>query len=253
MRFKLLIYIMLLISVPSVYGQFQSVDVAVSIETLNNEGKGGQIVSLNDSGAYILSNKPYDQKMYGVLVDAPLVSLVDSNLASSKLMVSSGEALVLVNGEGGAIKKGDFITSSQKKGVGQKATTSGHVIGISLEDYAPQNASAEKLILVNVKITNQFISSNTRSNLIQVVRSGLDAPAAAPVDSLRYIIAGLVVCAAFVIGFTSFGRTSGSSIEAMGRNPLAKNTIRTTVLFNFILTGLIMFSGIFLAYLVLIL
>ncbi len=250
---KFLIYILLLLSLTKAHAQFQSVEVAVSIELQNNEGKVGHIVALNNNGQYTLADKPFDPKMYGVLVESPLVSLVDSTLTSSKLMASSGEALVLVNGEAGSIKKGDFITSSAKKGIGQKANTSGHVIGIALEDYAPQNPSSEKLILVNIKITNQFVSSNTRSNLIQVVRSGLDAPAAAPVDSLRYIIAGLVVCAAFVIGFTSFGRTSGSSIEAMGRNPLAKNTIRTTVVFNFILTGLIMFAGIFLAYLVLIL
>jgi F0F1-type ATP synthase membrane subunit c/vacuolar-type H+-ATPase subunit K len=252
-KLKLSLFILILLAVPKVSAQLHSGEVAVSIETKNNEGKEGHIVSMNDTGAYILSETAYDPKMYGILVKDALVSVVDSNLKSTKLLVTSGEALVLVSAQNGSIKKGDFITSSAKKGIGQKATTSGHVLGIALEDYAPQNSSTEKLILVNVKIANQFISSNTRANLVQVVRSGLDAPAAAPVDSLRYIVAGLVVCAAFVIGFTSFGKTSGSSIEAMGRNPLAKNTIRTTVLFNFLLTGLIMFSGIFLAYLVLIL
>lgn len=235
------------------FAQDMGVNIAVSIETVGNEGEEGHIISLNDKGEYTLSSKAFDTKMYGVLVQNPLVSIEDNNIQNKKLLVTSGEVLVRVSGDSGNISKGDYITSSNKKGVGQKATSSGHVLGISLEDYSPANASTEKLILVNVKIANQFISNNPRSNLIQVVRSGLDAPASAPVDSLRYIIAGLVVCASFVIGFTSFGKTSGSSIEAMGRNPLAKTTIRTTVIFNFVLTGLIMFAGVFLAYLILIL
>jgi F0F1-type ATP synthase membrane subunit c/vacuolar-type H+-ATPase subunit K len=235
------------------FAQFPGVNIAVSIETLNNEGSEGHIISLDDNGRYVLSAKSFDPKMYGVLIKDPLVSVEDTNLSNYKLLATGGEALVRVSGEGGAIEKGDFITSSFTKGVGQKAISSGHIIGIALENFNPSNPKDEKLILVNVKISNQFISNNPRSNLVQVIRSGLDAPASAPVDSLRYIIAGLVVCAAFIIGFTSFGKTSGTSIEAMGRNPLAKTTIRSTVVFNFILTGLIMFAGVFLAYLILIL
>jgi len=54
-----------------------------------------------------------------------------------------------------------------------------------------------------------------------------------------------------VIGFSSFGKITGSSVEALGRNPLAGGAIRRVMLFNFILTFLIMAMGLGVAYFIL--
>lgn len=226
--------------------------LGVMLEIENNEGAEGNIVSISDKGTYRLSSSDYDVKMFGVIVNNPPLSLEDSEIVNSKIVVSSGQVMVRVSTESGDIKKGDFITSSTKKGVGKKALSSGYVLGIALEDFENAKPGETKLILVSLNIGNQFISTNPRSNLLQIVRSGLDSPSLAPLESLRYLLAGLSVVASLLIGFASFSRTSSTSIEAMGRNPLAKNTIRTTVFFNFLLTGLIMFTGVFLAYLILI-
>lgn len=232
--------------------QSLGIGFGVGYEIDGNKGKEGNIVSVTDKGTYKLSSGTYDPKMFGVIVNQTPLTLVDETKNNARIVISSGETPTLVNGEGGVISKGDFITSSSVEGVGMKATSSGYVLGIALEDFRPKTSTEVKLLLVNLRIGNQFISSNPRSNLLQVLKSGLDAPTLAPLESLRYLLSGLAVVAAFIIGFASFGRTSSTSIEAMGRNPLAKNTIQTTVFFNFLLTGLIMFSGVFLAYLILI-
>jgi len=63
----------------------------------------------------------------------------------------------------------------------------------------------------------------------------------------------MVVIASFVVGFSSFGKISGKSVEALGRNPLASRDIKSAVVFNFIFTFGIMIIGIVLSYLVLVL
>ena len=64
-------------------------------------------------------------------------------------------------------------------------------------------------------------------------------------------MAALVVLATFIIGFSSFGKISGTSIEALGRNPLASKLIRSAVVLNFALTAIIIAVGLTMAYLIL--
>jgi len=62
------------------------------------------------------------------------------------------------------------------------------------------------------------------------------APVLSPLTTFRYLISAMVVIASFVVGFSSFGKISGKSVEALGRNPLASRDIKSAVVFNFIFT-----------------
>ncbi len=226
--------------------------IAVSEPVPENVGKPGDILALRN-GEFSVSVKEYDELMYGVIADTPIAYIEDTELPESKLVVTHGETLVTVSNVNGDIKEGDFITSSNIPGVGKRAEKSGYVLGFALEDFAPGEGEHTTQLLVFVDVRNQYLESNVKVNLIEALRSGFQAPFLTPVTSLRYILAALVVAGAFVIGFSSFGRTSGSGIEALGRNPLAKKTIQATIIFNFVLTAIIMFIGLTLAYLILVL
>ena len=226
--------------------------IAVSEPVDPDVGKVGNIISFVD-GDFVLSKKAYDEKIYGVIAEKPVASVEDTELSVSKLVISNGAAYVIVSNKNGDIKVGDFITSSDIPGVGQKASTSGYVLGFALENFVNASNDSQKSMLVSVAIRNQFIESNVKVNLIEALRSGLQAPFLTPVASLRYILAALIVVGSFIVGFSSFGRTSGSGIEALGRNPLAKKTIQATIIFNFILTSIIMLIGLTLAYFILVL
>ncbi len=236
----------------SSYAQGLTSGIAVSEPVDPNIGKAGSIISFVD-GDFILSKKAYDEKIYGVIAETPVASVEDTSLSVSKLVINNGAAYVIVSNSNGNIKIGDFITSSNVAGVGQKATTSGYVLGFALENFTSTTNNSQKAILVSVAIRNQFIESNVKVNLIEALRSGLQAPFLTPVASLRYILAALIVVGSFIVGFSSFGKTSGSGIEALGRNPLAKKTIQATIIFNFILTSVIMLVGLLLAYFILVL
>lgn len=234
------------------YSQGITSGIAVSEPVPEDVGKPGDILSLRD-GEFLVSEKEYDELMYGVIVETPIAYIQDTELIESKLVVTHGETLVTVSNANGDIKEGDFITSSSIPGVGKRADKSGYVLGFALEDFAPGDSAQTTKLLVFVDVRNQYLESNVKVNLIEALRSGFQAPFLTPVTSLRYILAALVVAGSFVIGFSSFGRTSGSGIEALGRNPLAKKTIQTTIIFNFVLTAIIMFIGLTLAYLILVL
>jgi F0F1-type ATP synthase membrane subunit c/vacuolar-type H+-ATPase subunit K len=228
--------------------------VAFSIPVDANFGKDGSIVSFKD-GNYFLSTKMYDDNVYGVLSDAPSVSMEDTSLTTSKLVVAGGDADVLVSSKNGPIKKGDFITSSEIEGVGVKATKSGQVVGVATEDYdsSDQNAAGKITVFVNIHTQSIGQLNSSSPNVLTALKAGLDSQFLSPLISLRYILAALVAGISFVIGFTSFGKVSGSSVEALGRNPLASSHIRRIVIFNFVLTFTIMLAGLVVAYLILIL
>lgn len=213
----------------------------------------GSIVSLKEN-SYTLSAESFDKNIYGVIVDTPAISFDDIDLTENSVrIVSSGEAVVRVSTANGDIKSGDYITSSATPGVGQKADQSGIVVGVALEDYTAATSEEIGEILATIAVQSAYVESNVRVNLIEALRGGTIAPFLTPITSLRYILAALSVAASFIIGFSSFGKISGSSVEALGRNPLASTSIKSAVVFNFVLTFGIMLAGLIVAYLILVL
>ena len=194
-------------------------------------------------------SQEYQVDMYGVFSEDPAMTLEDNGLERGKSMMDSGRAAVKVSTGNGEIKKGDFVTSSKTPGVAQKASKSGNVLGVSLEDY---NGSDTRKIAVQVDIRQAIVSTSSRDNLIESLKMGLLAPSLTPLASLRYLLAILVVIITFVLGFVYFGRVARSGVEAMGRNPLASIMIAIGVVFNLALTVAIMGGGLLIAYVILI-
>ncbi len=225
---------------------------AISVVVEDQDVVPGDIISYIE-GKYVKSSKTFDPAMFGVVTNEPAMTIDDTNLEDSVFVVSDGEAFVRVSTTNGEIKSGDFITSSSIPGVAQKAHVSGQMLGIALQDYSAEDPETIDDILVQLDIKFSTVESNVRVNLIDALRSGFQAPFLTPLTSLRYILAALITGGAFVIGFASFGKTSGSGVEALGRNPLAHKTIQRSIVFNLILNAIIMMTGLALAYLILVL
>lgn len=225
-----------------------SLGISVSMDS----GVDGDIVIFK-SGNYSLSSTPFDDGIYGVVNQSPVIGIKDRSITNSRLVVTYGATLVNVSSANGAIKKGEYVTTSSKAGVGQKADKTGQVLGIALEDYDNSSKDAVGQISVFVDIKTAFITNNYRGNLLSALKIGSFAPFLTPLASLRYILAAIVTAASFIIGFSSFAKISGNSLQALGRNPLAKKDINATVIFNFLLIFAVMGVGLGLSYLILIL
>lgn len=239
-----------LLLVPACYAE-PLAPTAVSLPLEQGLGGEGEIVTY-ENGIYSLSKKEYDQNMFGVIVTEPTSYLEDRSITNGKLVTSGGEVLVKVSALNGPISEGDYITSSAIAGLGMKALDSGPVLGIALEDFKPANVSDSGLIRVFVDLKTNFQDRGLQGNILDMLRSSLSSRFMTPIEALRYLLAITVIFASFVIGFTSFGRITGSSVEALGRNPLASAAIRRVIIFNFFLTFFIMAVGFGIAYLMLV-
>lgn len=233
----------------TVYSQTSGSGIAIEVKIQDKEAPDGSIVVATEKG-YALSSQPYQPNMFGVIVNQPAVSFTGSG---GKPVVSSGNVLVRVSSINGAIKEGDFVTSSQIPGVAMKATQSGYVLGTALESWQSENQEEIGKILVSVNIKTNIVSRDVRSNLLEVLQLGASAPILTPLTTFRYLLAAAVAAAAFIIGFVFFGKVARSGVEALGRNPLAGKIIELSVIFNVVLTIGIMLSGLGIAFLILVL
>ena len=107
--------------------------------------------------------------------------------------------------------------------------------------------------MVAIGAKQAFIALSTKGNLLETVRQALLSPTLTPLASLRYVLASIMAVGAFILGFWYFGRVAKTGVEAIGRNPLAGRTIQLGVILNLLLTGVIMASGLVVAYLILVL
>jgi hypothetical protein len=212
----------------------------------------GDIVTTLSNG-YTLSNSPYDPQVFGVVSLHPALYLKDTTASNDTPVISTGVVLVRVSSQNGNIKKGDFITSSTIPGVGVKATDNGYILGLATQDYASNDPKKIGLIYVTLQPHYAQINNDIAHTSFNALSLGLNAATSTPLGVIRYFVAGLITLLSFFFGFRFFARASNRGVEAIGRNPLAKQAILVTVFFNTLITIFIMFFGVAISYLILVL
>lgn len=225
--------------------------IAVEVVVEGAEAVDGDLVCIEE-GNYVLCDEEYAQSLFGVVNSSPAMAFESDEVEDAQLVVSTGDAVVRVTGSGGDIEAGDFITSSERPGIGQKASRTGYVAGIALEgvEFANEDDVEEIGVALDIKVKSD-VAGTTSDNLWELLRQGLTAPLLTPIAALRYMLAVLIVLASFVLGFVFFGRVAKAGIEAIGRNPLASRRIQFSVVFHILLTIAIVGAGVGLAYLIL--
>lgn len=227
--------------------------VATNLEVVDGEATGGDIMTASSDGVR-RSATPYDNAMIGVVIDTPTI-VVHPQTETTKAIISGGDNLVKVSTKNGPIKRGDFITSSDTVGVGQKATQNGYVVGTALENFPPDGQQAEQgLISVSLNVHYNIIEGSTvglgaLEKFGQGFLNQLNNPGEF-VRLSRYLLAALVAIIAILLSFFTFARSVRNGIEAMGRNPLARRSIQTGMVINAFLTSVIALFGLVAAYLI---
>ncbi len=224
--------------------------LGVSTEVVGDPPGGSVVCQTNDS--VDLCSRDLDVSLYGVISKLPALALENFDPGAKRLVMRSGIAKVRVSTVNGEIKKGALLSSSTTAGVaGVVKNEDGYVLGVALEDYS---GSDEGLIDVALNIHfNAQYGTNNKSNLTKLLRGGLSSYLINPLNSLRYVLAALVLLVSFVLGITYFGRISRSGVESIGRNPLAKKSIQFSIFLSLLLSLVMVFVGLGLAYLILVL
>ena len=240
------LFVVLVIFAKSTFAQTQSIDAAIAANLeVKDQVQPGDIVSSQPDGLK-KSTIAYDSKMYGVVLEAATISLGEKTQNTTPVL-SSGTAPVKVSTKNGSIEVGDFITTSDTPGVGQKATASGYTLGKALEKY---DSGQEGTVPVQINITFYQASpkaGNLLGSLLGSLSLGLQNSQNFPIV-LRYISAAVIGAITFIIIFFSFGRLLRSGIEALGRNPLAKKTIIAGMLLNALMIVILALAGLGIAF-----
>jgi F0F1-type ATP synthase membrane subunit c/vacuolar-type H+-ATPase subunit K len=245
--FSFFIFLFFLISITNItFSQNNAISLTVVVEGDLPSDPNGSIVVL-DKGVYKISNKKADSNQVGVITLNPAVTLRKSSNQNVFDVNTSGTTIIKASNKNGKITKGDYVSSSDLLGVAQKSTESEYVIGVAAEDFDSELGS----LRVNIEPRYVLLNASTGSNLLNVIRQSSQSVFLAPVDSLRYILAAIVAIASFLFGFSIFGKITGSGIQALARNPLARSSIQINIIIEFILNiGIIVF-GIIVSYFIL--
>jgi len=235
----------------TVVAQEISSGTAVSGLYSNVQVNDGDIVCQTQAGITPCTSQ-YSVEIAGVYSESPAIFLENTALGG-KPLVTSGRVAVRVNSSNGPIKAGNFVTSSETSGVGKLADKSGNVLGTAQEDWTVTDATQVGKIVVLVNIRPAIVSVSARGNLVETLKEGFLAPTLTPLASMRYVFAILVAMVSLILGFVYFGRVARSGVESLGRNPMAARTIQLGMIFNLLLTVVIIGGGIALAYAILIL
>lgn len=213
----------------------------------------GMIISLGET-TYSESQGPYDRTMFGVIDLNPSIEFTFGNTANTSPVIADGTANVLVSGENGIINPGDKITSSSAPGIGMKAVKSGFTLGVAEESFAGTTAS--ETALISIRLNKEFTfagdtpdSETISDRLRNIVSLSAIAAFEEPTKVFKYVVAGAVLLLSILASFLLLGRTSQKGIEAIGRNPLAKNSIITSIFVNIVISIIIIIAGVVGAYL----
>jgi hypothetical protein len=138
-------------AITSTSGNF---DIAQDFAANDDSLESGDVVSIDSYEANLVtkSSETYDNKIVGIYSKTPgfRLSQIASDAKGKEAPVAmAGRIGVKVNSENGAIKKGDYLTSSSVPGVAMKATKPGQVLGRALDDFAG-DGTGKISVFVNV-------------------------------------------------------------------------------------------------------
>lgn len=239
----------LVLTLPS-YAVGTSFGLAQMLPISDKNVVNGSIVSLTPSG-YRLSRKQYDPLSFGVVTTHPAISLQLPNNGDTYPVVATGDTLVQVSTINGDIKKDDPITTSQIAGVGMRASQTGYIIGVSLDNFSSANSKVIKLISVRLNFHYNLTQSSIKTGFFDVLNASTFATYQEPIKAFQYVVSAVVVILSFIMSFFLFARTANKGIEALGRNPLASKMIQVGIFLNVSIAISIVAAGIIVAFIVL--
>ncbi len=214
----------------------------------------GTLVSLVE-GVYVIADLDNLDDLAGVINFNPQLEIDTVGDPLALPLVKSGIAYVRVSSENGPISMGAVLSLSSQSGVAALATGSRlTTLGRTMESF---DGEGEGLIKVDVAIQNPVGLMNSEGmktvdvaresffELFKVFQNASQVPAP---QAFKFVLAGLVLLATILFGFFTFGRVAQRGVEAIGRNPLAKNTILVGLIINVAISITVIFSGLVAAY-----
>lgn len=248
---KLLFIFIFLVSLnPSHIGaQAQGLNTVRAYPIQDTNAQVGDIISrYSQEGIFSLSRVNASQELLGVIVDrAETLSYYEESTTDSPV-ASDGVYKVNVNTIAGAIVIGDYVGVSEVPGKGQKSERDTElIIGKALENFDGSTGTAFTFegqqyfsgsILVDLgKTPGKYETGTLRSAYqlgkyfgIDILKTFQTTEGASQL--FKYLIVLAIMIGVLYMSFRHFGHSIANGVQAIGRNPLAKNNILSAILIN---------------------
>lgn len=188
--------------------------------------KPGNVVALSTKSTSAVRAAPANDtgQIYGVVIDPKDAPLTLNRGNQQVFVANSGNYPVLVNTDGGSIKKGDYISMSKTDGIAAKAgDRQPTVLGRAEADF---NGSSTGTVPVTVNLSvgrnPTFKNSLAIPTVLQKVGNAI---AGHEVSPLRIYMAMVIFVMATLVSTTSLAIGVRTSMTAIGRNPLSRHSI----------------------------
>jgi hypothetical protein len=207
----------------------------------------GSIVSLDPhrSGYVQLANVDNGSRLLGVAL-ASQDSLLAVDPGSGTVQVAtSGNVNTLVSTVNGAIKVGDQVGVSPFGGIGMKATSGGHIVGIAQTAFSSSSAEATTQSVKNKNGQSRQIELGYIRLSIAVGTAGNGGSGGGPqlnflqklsksltghtISIIRILLSIVVTIISIISLITLIYASVYGSIVSIGRNPLAQHAVFRTL------------------------
>lgn len=198
---------------------------------VDEEVESGDVL-VKKEGKLKKAEKPYDKNIFGVVATNPIITLGE-RIPGTVPVVTQGISIVKVIGEPEPIKEGDYLTSAEKPGFAKKASYPGFVLGKALESFEGKEGKIRAFIYPHYADFEPE-KSWTKMSFWEAVGRIISALERDVPSVLRYIFALLVAGGSFLLGFRAFVTSLREGIKGISRNPMAKGSIRFSMILNLI-------------------
>lgn len=241
--------VLLLFQVSKALAQFNGIEVTSTLPVVDKAAVNGDILTVSSKGL-IRATVPYDANLFGIVQNQALLIYkgFDDN---GKAIARTGLASVNVTDAGGKIYPGDFITSSAIPGKGMKATEAGYVIGQALDGL--EGSSGQITVALRIEYNDEGTGIISIAKILGPLGTVFLQNAQQPrqfTEIIKYVAATVAFLGAILLGFITFTRSLTKAVEAIGRNPLARTTIHSSIVLNVILTISLALIGVLAAFII---
>ncbi len=206
----------------------------------------GDIVAFDPiTSSFVQTQTSNDPGVYGVVVKDPSILFASDEAGVHVPVARSGSMLVNVTMENGPVFQGDSLTSSSIPGKARRANPGENVFAVATEDFNGENnvllagpdgkQIPSGTILVNIAAVGENVNASAPKCISLSCRLlGIINPEVVFGIS-RYLLAGIIAILSLTFAFKSFMSDANYGVISIGRNPSARSSIRSLVLFNAIL------------------
>lgn len=219
----------------------------------------GDVVSFNPkTETFYLAHTVGDKYVAGVVVSNPTLLLSDSTGGTP--IVTTGQVSMNVSTRNGPIHVADMLTTSSIPGVAERASsTTPYILGTALTSFPDtlQNATNTNAantvatgtidVLLSIGVSPASVANNSSSTPLTAMTQDKGIGNKNFFLFVKYVLAALITAGTIYVAFRTSKSAMNSSIISIGRNPLAKRSIRSMLIADTAIIVLISVIGLAMA------